>query len=138
MNRKNEQGEETEEGGEAMPIQIKRAYEKVAEEDGMRILVDRLWPRGVSKEKLKINHWMKEIAPFTSLRQWFGHDPEKFEEFKKRYQKELASGEQKEQLKKLKELAIQEKKHLTLIFAAKNEQHNQAVILKEILDDQQI
>lgn len=83
-----------------MPVQIKRAYEKVTKEDGMRILVDRLWPRGVSKEKLAIDHWMKEIAPSTSLRQWFGHDPEKFEEFKKRYKKELASGQHEEQLEK--------------------------------------
>ncbi len=122
-----------------MPVNIKRAYEKPDHEDGVRVLVDRMWPRGVSKEKLKIDHWMKEVAPSNDLRKWFNHEEEKFGEFKKRFKKELKEeDEAKETLEKLKKLTIKEKKHLTLVYGAKDEKHNQAIVLKEILDHQQV
>lgn len=122
-----------------MPVKIKRAYEKAEKEDGVRILVDRMWPRGVSKEKLKIDHWLKEVAPSSDLRKWFDHEANKFTEFKKRYKKELKEiDDAKETLEKLKKITIEEKKHLTLVYGAKDEKHNQAVVLKEILDHQQI
>lgn len=118
-----------------MPIQIKRAYEDVADDDGIRILVDRIWPRGVSKEKLHIDHWIKGVAPSTQLRKWFNHEPEKFAAFKNKYKEELHSEkEQSEQLEELKKIVIQHKKNVTLIYSAKDHEHNQAVVLKEILD----
>lgn len=119
-----------------LPVKIKRAYEEVEKEDGIRILVDRLWPRGISKEDLKIDHWMKEVAPSDELRKWFNHEEEKFDEFKERYKKEL--NEEEDALDELKEITIQEKKKISLIYGAKDEKHNQAVVLKEILDRQQI
>lgn len=122
-----------------MPVMIKRAYEKPTKDDGVRVLVDRMWPRGLSKEKLKIDHWVKEVAPSNDLRKWFDHDEEKFQEFKKRYKKELEDHkETKEALEELKKLTVKEKKHLTLVYGAKDEKHNQAVVLKEILDHQHI
>lgn len=93
-----------------MPVNIKRAYEQAEKEDGLRILVDRMWPRGVSKEKLEIDHWMKDLAPSNDLRKWFGHDAHKFQEFKKRYKKELEEvDDAKETLEKLKKMTIEEK-----------------------------
>lgn len=110
-------------------IKIKRAYEKAEQKDGMRILVDRVWPRGVSKEKLKLHAWMKEVAPSTPLRKWFGHDPKKWSDFKKRYRAEL-----KAHTKELKDLRALAKAHtVTLVYGAKDETHNQAVALKEFL-----
>lgn len=112
-----------------MKLQLKRAYEKPSKEDGLRILVDRLWPRGLTKDKAFIDVWLKEIAPSTELRKWFDHDPEKWTEFKKRY---------KEELKNNKEQVAILKSHLkngpvTLIYAAKDETHNDAVVLKELI-----
>lgn len=122
-----------------MPVNIKRAYEASSEADGVRVLVDRLWPRGIAKEDLKIDRWMKEVAPSNDLRKWFNHDEDKFATFKKRYKKELAENEEaKETLEDLKKLTIKEKKHLTLVYGAKDEKHNQAVVLKEILDHQHV
>lgn len=113
-----------------MNIQIKRVYEKPGKEDGKRILVDRLWPRGLTKEKAGIDLWMKEIAPSTELRKWFGHDPEKWNEFKTRYHRELKNNESqvsllKEQLKK---------GTVTLVYGAKDEEHNEALVLTEWLN----
>lgn len=110
-------------------IQLKRVYEDKSKDDGYRVFVDRLWPRGVSKEDVHFDEWMKELAPSTELRKWFDHKPERFEEFSKRYKKELA--EQKELLDKLKELA--KKKKVTLLFAAKDTEINNAVVIKDIL-----
>ena len=110
-------------------IQIKRVYEDKSKDDGHRILIDRLWPRGVSKEDAHFDEWMKELAPSTELRKWFDHKPERFEEFSKRYKKELA--EKKELLDKLKELA--KKRKVTLLFAAKDSEINNAVVIKDIL-----
>lgn len=111
-------------------IRLKRVYENRSADDGFRVLVDRLWPRGLSKEKAKIDLWLKEIAPSTQLREWFGHDPEKWEEFQKRYKHELIS--QKVLIKQLKQL---EKKHktITLLFGAKDVLHNQAVVLYMVI-----
>lgn len=114
-----------------MKLQLKRVYEASAKTDGMRILVDRLWPRGLTKEKAKIDLWLKEIAPSTALRQWFAHDPNKWTEFKKKYRVELK--ERQEELVLLK-------KHLqegvvTLVYGAKDELHNDAVALKEYLEE---
>ncbi|WP_449355002.1 DUF488 domain-containing protein [Virgibacillus natechei] len=120
-----------------MPVEIKRIYDKEStENDDVRVLVDRVWPRGISKEDAKLDHWMKEVGPSNDLRKWFGHDPDKYEEFKKKYKEELESGEQKEELAKLKEITKENDKNVTLLFSAKDEEHNQARVLKEILDRQ--
>lgn len=111
-------------------IRIKRVYETKSKDDGYRVLVDRLWPRGVSKEKAGLDLWMKDIGPSDELRKWFNHDPAKWEDFKKKYKQELKSKKDlTDQLKKL------EKEHakLTLLYGAHDEQHNQAVVLAEVL-----
>jgi uncharacterized protein YeaO (DUF488 family) len=112
-------------------IRIKRIYEQVAEEDGFRILVDRLWPRGLSKEKAKVDLWMKEVAPSGELRKWFSHDPAKWAEFKKKYEKELVA---KQPL--LKEIRRMEKDKgtVTLLYSARAVEHNNAVALKAVLE----
>ena len=111
-------------------IRIKRIYEKPAQEDGWRVLVDRLWPRGMKKEAARIDAWMKEVAPSDALRKWFGHVPEKWSEFQRRYQSELSK--KKEMIAELKKM---EKQHgtLTLLYGAKDEEHNQAVALASFL-----
>jgi len=110
-----------------MNIQIKRVYEKPVKEDGQRILVDRLWPRGLTKEKASIDLWLKEIAPSTELRKWFGHDPEKWKEFQRKYHQELKNN--KAQVSILKEHL--KKGNVTLVYGAKDEEHNEALVLKE-------
>jgi uncharacterized protein YeaO (DUF488 family) len=110
-------------------LKIKRAYEKAEKDDGIRILVDRIWPRGVSKQKLKLDRWEKEVAPSDGLRKWFGHDPKRWQEFKRKYRAELRSYQ-----KGLRELRGLAKKHtVTLVYSAKDETHNQAAALKEAL-----
>ncbi len=111
-------------------IQIKRVYEAVSKNDGYRILVDRLWPRGVSKEKAKIDLWMKEIAPSNKLRKWFGHDSKKWNDFEKKFKEELK--DKTDLLKQIKQIE-REKKTVTLVFAAKDEEHCNAVVLKAVL-----
>jgi uncharacterized protein YeaO (DUF488 family) len=108
---------------------LKRAYEPPAANDGVRILVDRLWPRGVRKANAAINQWMKDIAPSTALRKWFGHDPARWEEFRRRYVEEL--GEHPEQLTRLRTLAREGR--ITLVYSAHDEQHNDAVVLRGVL-----
>lgn len=117
-----------------MTVKLKRAYDDPAKNDGKRILVDRVWPRGVSKEKLNLDEWFKDIGPSKDLRQWFDHDPDKFNEFKKKYRKELQDGDQKASYDKLKQIQ-KEYKTITLVFAAKDEEHNQAQVLKEMLEN---
>jgi uncharacterized protein YeaO (DUF488 family) len=113
-------------------IVLKRIYEPSSTEDGKRILVDGIWPRGISKDKAQLDKWMKEIAPSTELRKEFNHKPERFEEFKAHYIKELQETEEKKvALNQLLEMAKEEK--VTLLFGAKDEVHNQAVVLKEVL-----
>jgi len=118
-----------------MPVQIKRIYEDASHEDGVRILVDRIWPRGVAKKDANIDHWLKEIGPSNELRKWFNHDPDKLTAFKKQYKKELKEDEAKEEaLSELKEITKKENKNITLLFGAKEEKYNQAAVLKEIID----
>ncbi|WP_099355473.1 DUF488 domain-containing protein [Fredinandcohnia onubensis] len=113
-------------------IVLKRIYEPFSTDDGKRILVDGIWPRGISKDKAQLDKWMKEIAPSTELRKEFNHKPERFEEFKEHYIKELQETEEKKvALNQLLEMAKEEK--VTLLFGAKDEVHNQAVVLKEVL-----
>lgn len=108
---------------------IKRVYEKPDENDGTRILIDRLWPRGLKKEEAKIDRWMKEIAPSDSLRKWFAHKEERWEVFLHRYKNELK--EKNEPLKQLHDLGRAKK--VTLLYAAKDEERNNAVVLLEVL-----
>lgn len=110
-------------------VRIKRAYEAPSADDGTRVLVDRLWPRGVRKADAAIDHWAKELAPSTELRKWFGHDPARWEEFRQRYAAELR--EQGEALDRLRALA--EKGPVTLVYAAHDEEHNDAVVLRDVL-----
>ena len=110
-------------------ILIKRAYEEPDGEDGTRILVDRLWPRGLTKEKAKVDLWLKDVAPSTELRKWFAHDPAKWAEFRSRYLEELKG--KKEQLSLLRQEAA--KGAVTLVYGAKDQQHNEAVILQRLL-----
>lgn len=111
-------------------FKTKRIYEEYSEDDGYRVLVDRLWPRGISKEDAKLDEWLKEVAPSTELRKWYGHDIEKFEAFRQRYHAEL--NEKKEVLNRLLGIAGHQK--VTLLYAARDEQHNQAVVLREYLE----
>ena len=110
-----------------MKIRIKRVYVQPDKHDGRRILVDRLWPRGLTKEKASVDLWLKDIAPSTELRKWFGHDPGRWEEFKKRYLAELKGNS--EQIRLLKqELG---RGAVTLVYGAKDEEHNEAVVIQE-------
>jgi len=110
-----------------MDIKIKRVYEQPDKNDGMRILVDRLWPRGLTKEKAGVDLWLKDIAPSTELRKWFNHDPDKWDEFKKRYLIELK--ENTEQVWLLKQEL--EKGVVTLVYGAKDKEHNEALVLQD-------
>ena len=110
-----------------MKINMKRVYERACKEDGFRILVDRLWPRGLTKEKASVDLWLKEIAPSTELRKWFGHDPAKWKGFQKRYLQELKKNQGPVSL--LKEKV--KKGIVTLVYGAKDEEHNEALVLKE-------
>ena len=110
-------------------IRLKRAYEPPADDDGLRVLVDRLWPRGVRKADAAIDRWLKDVAPSAELRKWFGHDPERWEEFRERYRAELRG--HPAELEELRTLA--RSGPMTLIFAARDEAHNDAVVLREVL-----
>jgi uncharacterized protein YeaO (DUF488 family) len=110
-------------------VKLKRAYEPPAPGDGVRVLVDRLWPRGVSKTDAALDQWMKEIAPSTELRKWFGHDPERWEEFGRRYVVELRAND--ELLGQLRALARQGP--VTLVYSAHDEAHNDAIVLRDVL-----
>jgi uncharacterized protein YeaO (DUF488 family) len=110
-------------------VRLKRAYEPPSPEDGTRILVDRLWPRGVRKADAAIDYWAREIAPSTELRKWFDHDPERWQEFRRRYRTEIRG--HAEELERLRDLV-----HggtVTLVFGARDELHNDAVVLREVL-----
>jgi uncharacterized protein YeaO (DUF488 family) len=112
-----------------MTLKLKRAYEPASKTDGVRVLVDRLWPRGVSKKAARIDHWLKEIAPSAELRKWFDHDPAKWAKFRAKYFRELDAN--RETVDQLRELA--RSGPVTLVFAAKDEEHNDAVALQEYL-----
>jgi uncharacterized protein YeaO (DUF488 family) len=111
-------------------IRLKRAYEKPSRDDGFRVLVERLWPRGVSKEEAALDLWLKDVAPSTGLRKWFGHDPARWKEFQRRYRAELR--DRKDALKLLREK--NREGTLTLVYAARDEEHNGAVVLKKVLE----
>ena len=111
-----------------MAISIKRVYESASESDGKRVLVDRLWPRGLTKTEAKIDVWLKDIAPSDALRKWFGHDPQKWTDFQEKYKAELKGNPALAELK-----ALAKKEAVTLLFAAKDEEHNNAVALRQIL-----
>jgi len=111
-------------------IRLKRAYEKPSPDDGTRILVERLWPRGLSKERAAVDVWLKDVAPSTELRQWFGHDPAKWERFEERYWKELE--EKEDAVRLLKQKGKQGT--VTLVYAARDEEHNGALALKRFLE----
>jgi|SRR5690625_1401486 len=112
-------------------LKVKRVYDDISQQDGKRILVDRVWPRGIKKEDLEHDEWYKDIAPSTGLRKWFDHDSEKWESFKKKYKKELK--DQKELIDKIKKDA--DGHNVTLLYAAKDTEHNQAVVVKEYVDE---
>jgi DNA-3-methyladenine glycosylase len=109
-----------------MTVRIKRVYESAADSDGYRILVDRVWPRGMTKEAAHVDEWLKEAGPSTELRKWFGHVPERFDEFAERYRAELQGGEALARLK----AAADEHDVVTLVYSAKDTDHNQAVVLR--------
>ena len=111
---------------------LKRAYEKPSPDDGSRILVERLWPRGLTKERAAVDLWLKEVAPSPELRKWFGHDPAKWEQFQERYWKELEEKEEAVQLLKQES----ERGTVTLVYAARDMEHNSALALKRFLEGQ--
>jgi uncharacterized protein YeaO (DUF488 family) len=111
-------------------IRLRRAYEPASPEDGVRVLVDRLWPRGLAKSEAAIDRWLKEVAPSSELRRWFGHDPTKWEEFRRRYAAELSG--HAELVNELRKAA--QGGPLTLVYSARDEQHNQAVVLRDELE----
>jgi uncharacterized protein YeaO (DUF488 family) len=111
-------------------IQLKRIYEAASETDGLRILVDRLWPRGMTKKRAAVDLWLKEVAPSTELRKWFGHDPAKWNQFQERYRKELRAC--KDAIGLLKETS--KAGPITLLYGARDEEHNEALVLKTCLD----
>jgi uncharacterized protein YeaO (DUF488 family) len=113
-----------------MQLRLKRAYEEPGKYDGVRVLVDRIWPRGLTKERARIDLWLKDVAPSKELRQWFGHDPQKWPEFKRRYFQEL--GKNRNVLDDLCHVA--DGHRVTLVFAAKEKEYNNAVALKEYLE----
>ena len=120
-----------------MAIKVKRIYDDKAEDDGVRVLVDRVWPRGISKENANLDEWLKNIGPTKELREWFNHDADKFEDFKKKYIKELENNdEQNEELKTLEGMVKDARKDVIILFDAKDEKHNQAVVLQSYLKDQ--
>lgn len=109
----------------------KRVYEAYDLADGLRVLVDRLWPRGLSKERAHVDRWLREVAPSPDLRAWFGHDPARFAEFRRRYEAELAADPARSALDELRELARAQ--HVTLVFAARDTEHCNATVLRELL-----
>ncbi|MDE3229891.1 MAG: DUF488 family protein [Chloroflexota bacterium] len=113
-------------------VAIKRAYEPPAPEDGERILVDRLWPRGVSKANARLDLWLKDIAPSAELRTWFGHDPAKYDEFRRRYLAELQEEPGKTALATLREHCV--RGQVTLVYAAREAEHNDATVLRDLLN----
>jgi uncharacterized protein YeaO (DUF488 family) len=112
-----------------LDIRFKRAYEPPSKMDGVRVLIDRLWPRGVTKAEAAIDHWFRDLAPSTELRKWFGHDPTRWNEFRRRYTAELA--QHREQLDELLRMAA--RGPVTLVYGARDEAHNDAVVLKDVL-----
>lgn len=116
-----------------MTIRLQRVYDHRPVKGGKRILVDRIWPRGIKKQDLDVDLWMRDLAPSTALRKWFGHDPERWVEFQRRYRAELRQPVQQVRVRELLSLARQTP--VTLLYSAKDEEHNQAVALRRVLED---
>lgn len=114
-------------------IAIKRAYEPPAPGDGWRVLVDRLWPRGVSKARLQLDAWVRDVAPSTELRKWFGHDPDRWDEFVRRYRAELRAPEREALLSQVAEHARHGR--VTIIYGARDTEHNEAAVLQDVVQD---
>ena len=114
-------------------VQLRRAYEERNRRDGYRVLVERLWPRGVRKDALRLDDWCKDVAPSHALRRWFGHDPAKWKEFTRRYRAELRQDEADAALRVLTQRAS--RGSVTLIYSAKDEQHNSAVVLRDAIEE---
>ncbi len=112
-------------------VKIKRVYAPPADDDGQRVLVDRLWPRGLKREEARLDAWLREVAPSDELRRWFGHDPARWEEFQARYRQELADDSHQAALEKLREMA--RRGPLTLVFAARDAEHCNAQVLRAVL-----
>ena len=119
-------------GRDEGPVRVRRIYDDPAVDDGQRVLVDRLWPRGISKERADLAGWCREVAPSTELRKWYGHDPDKYDEFARRYREELADGEQAQALAGLENRAA--RGPLTLLTAAKRSDISEATVLADLLD----
>ncbi|MER6302602.1 DUF488 family protein [Kitasatospora sp. NPDC001539] len=115
----------------AASIAYRRIYEEASSQDGQRILVDRVWPRGMRKEDAHLDEWLRDVAPSTGLRRWYGHDPDRFAEFRRRYLAELRDAEHREAAGHLRELAAHDR--LTLLTATKDPEHSQAAVLAEWL-----
>ena len=114
-------------------VKIKRIYDEPAPDDGRRILVDRIWPRGLSHEEVRVSVWLKDLAPSTTLRKWFGHEPDRWPEFRERYLAELAGPAAQALLQELADLAQAET--VTLVYAARDQRRNNAVVLKELIEE---
>ena len=118
-----------------MTVNIKRIYSS-NDDSGVRILIDRVWPRGISKAEANIDYWIKNIAPTTELRKWYNHDPKLYDDFKEKYKKELLENtDQNDALKQLKDIITTNNQNILLLFGAKDEKHNHAIVLKEFLDE---
>jgi len=117
-----------------MPVVMKRAYDSPSAEDGYRVLVDRLWPRGVTKEKLRLAEWLREIAPSAQLRKWYGHQPERWEEFRKRYRKELGEPDRRALVHEL--IAHAQREKVTLVFGARDAERCNAAVIAEMIREQ--
>jgi uncharacterized protein YeaO (DUF488 family) len=116
-----------------MAIRIRRAYDPPLPEDGRRVLVERFWPRGMKKDRLFLNAWLRELAPSDELRRWFGHDPARWQEFRRRYRQELRGTRQQQLLDELTDQAS--RRNVTLIYSAREERFNNAVALREIIEE---
>jgi uncharacterized protein YeaO (DUF488 family) len=116
-----------------MSVKLERVYERGAHARGKRFLVDRLWPRGIRKEDLQLEGWLRDLAPSSELRKWFGHDPERWQEFRRRYRAELRQPEKQEQLRQLASLA--KRGPVILLYGARDQEHNEAVVLRELLTE---
>lgn len=116
-----------------MTIVLKRAYDKPARGDGFRVLVDRLWPRGIKKEELQLDSWAKDLSPSTELRKWFAHDPDRWTEFRKRYRAELTQAHAAARIREILN-AAKPSKTITLLYGAKDTEHNEAVVLRALFE----
>lgn len=116
-----------------MRIMVQRVYDSLPTRTGKRILVDRVWPRGIKKESLHLDLWLRELAPSTALRKWFGHDPKRWEEFQRRYRAELRQPQQQAQLHQL--VTLSRRGPVTLLYSARDQEHNQALALSRVLED---